>query len=292
MRSLVSLVSVAGMILFFAGAAAAEDARALLERAIEAHGGAARLERTKRGHLKGNIEASQGNAAFKVELEETFDLPDRYRRTVTGSVNDTPFHVDMAVTGKAGWVRDGTGPAHAGSVRQQLPLTQHWHAILAMLLLLRGKDIDLTPLPDETKEGRKFAGLRATSRQGSSDAYFDKSTGLLARSKRAMPELLGGKEGIVESFYDDYRDIKGIHYPMKFRFVAGSASVTTVTLSTIEFPDKIDDSIFHNPQSSEKAPVNWNKVLIGVAVASGAVLGTLWLIVRAAKRGKRETPPS
>lgn len=292
MRSLVSTVSVAGTILLFAGTAVAEDAHALLERAIEAHGGAARLERTKRGHLKANIEASLGKDVTQFELEETFDLPGRYRRTVNGSVNDKPFHVDMAVTGKEGWVRDGNGPTRAGSVRQQLPLTQHWHAILAMLLLLRDKDIDLTPLPDETKEGRKFAGLRATNRQGSSDAYFDKSTGLLARSKRTMPEILGGKEAIVESFYDDYRDIQGIHYPMKFRFVTGESFVKTVTLWAVEFRDKIDDSIFLNPQSSEITPVNWSKVLVVIAVSSGALLGTLWLIVRAAKRAKRETPAS
>lgn len=292
MRSLVWTVSVAGMILLYAGAAAAEDARALLERAIEAHGGAARLERTKKGYLKGKVEASQGNVASKYELEETFDLPARYRRTFNGSDNDTPFHLDMAFTGKEGWVRKGDGPAHDGSVREQLTLVQHWHAILAMLLLLRGKDIDLTPLPDETKEGRAFAGLRAASRQGSSDVYFDKSTGLLARSKRVMPELLGGKEATVESFYDDYRDIQGIHYPMKIRTVAGDAFVTTVTLSVVEFRDQIDDSIFLNPQSSEKTPVNWRKVLIVLALTSGGLLGTLWLIVRVSKRGKREAPPN
>lgn len=292
MRSLVSLVSVAGMILFFAGTAAAEDARALLERAIEAHGGASRLERTKKGYLKGKIEASLGKDTTQVELEETFDLPGRYRRTVSGSVNDAPFRLDYAFIGKEGWIREGDGPVRVVSAREQLPVAQHWHAILAMLLLLRGKDIDLTPLPDETRDGRTFAGLRAATRQGSSDAYFDKSTGFLARSKRAMPEPLGGQEAIWESFYEDYRDIQGIHYPMRIRSVASDASVTTVTLSVVEFRDKIDDSIFHNPQSSEKSPVNWNKVLIGVAVASGAVLGTLWLIVRAAKRGKRETPPS
>jgi hypothetical protein len=297
------------LFLLAAARAPAEEAHALLNRAIEAHGGEARLERTKKGRLKARMEGRLGDAAYKAELEETFDLPGRYKQINDGSSNGMSFHMECAVTGKKGWVRQGTAPARDFVVLEPPPVARHWHAILAQLLLLRDKDFQLTSLPDETKDERTFAGIRAVSPQGVADYYFDKTTGLLARAKSPMPNLStlqDGQQTMGESLYGDYSDIQGVHYPRKFLINAGKAYSLTITLSSIEFLETIEASVFDKPQTpaepsredgedrekGEKTPVNWDRWLIVATVSAGVVVGAVWLIVRVSKREKRETSPS
>ncbi|HTU92485.1 MAG TPA: hypothetical protein VMF69_20555 [Gemmataceae bacterium] len=313
------------LIFLVAGTTSAEEARAVLDRAIRAHGGADRLERTNKGHLKGRIEGSLWNFASKVVFEETFDLPERYWRSIDGNVNGEPYHLEYAVTGTTGWIRERTDPPRAISVPEQLRAAQHWHAILTLLLSLRDKDVRLASLPDKTKDGRTFAGIRTTTPHGSGEIYFDKSTGLLAqiqgampalpaRTERGMPDAQGGRAASV-NLYDDYRDIQGVHYPMKIKAVSGENTLAVVTFSSVEFLDKIDDSVFLKPQTpgaggpagedvaratssgspredGEKTPLHWDKRLLIATVCTGVFIGALWFIVRASKRGKRETPPS
>jgi outer membrane lipoprotein-sorting protein len=289
------------LFLLLAGAASAEEPRALLDRALSAHGGAARLERTKKGHLKAKSEGNQSNVPFKVEIEEWFDLPSRYKEISDGSSNGAPYHVEKVVTEKESWIRGGTGPMHYLSPREAA-YRAALASLVSNLLLLRDKDIQLTSLPDKNQDGRTFAGIRAMNPQGSSDFYFDKSTGLLAQTQ-VMPNRIRGREEIEETFYEDYRDIQGIHYPMRFKTSSGKTYSATVTISSIEFSDKIDESVFLKPwlpaaesqassENVEKTSAPRDTMLIIATVGAGVVIGAVWFIVRACKRSKRETPPS
>lgn len=290
------------LLLLLIGKASAQEPRAILDRAIKAHGGAARLERTKKGHLKANSEGNQSNVPFRLEIEEWFDLPSRYKRTKTGSINEKSFHREDGSTEKEGWVREGTGPIRTFSVYQPMSVTEHWHAVLASLLLLRDKDVQFKSLPDETKDGRTLVGFHATSRLITGDFFFDKSTDLLAKTQQTRQNPQGGQEVIADTSYDDYRAVQGIQYPMRFKSTAGKTYSTTITLSSLDFGGKIDESVFQKPhipaadeptsEPSEKTPVIRDRILIVATVGAGAVVGAVWFIVRASKRGKRETPPS
>lgn len=322
MRSTRSTGVVVCLLLFSATPASAEDARAVLERAIRAHGGEARLERTKKGRIKSEMEGhevlKEGPIAFKVTREEIFDLPARFRRTIDGTANGRPIRLEYAVSGKDGWFHE------EGRLREftfePLPLAAHWQTVLANLPLLRGKDTQLTSLPDQTKDGRALAGIRAVSPSGASDIYFDKSTGLLARAQWDIPSFLAGRdrERFGENSYEDYKDIQGVHYPMKIKAAAGNAESVIVTVSTVEFLDKIEDSVFAKPrqpeaqareeaarqttsetkpssedsQNGEETPAGRDTWLIVATVSAVVVVGVVWFLVRASQRDKRQTPPS
>lgn len=300
------------LLLLLAGAASAEDARAILDRAIQAHGGAARLERTKKGHFKGNCEGIKPDGPFRYEIEEWFDLPVRVKRVVDSiSSNGTSTHVEWLCMGKESWIREGTKRVQNASLPvSQSTEQQQWYAILAMLLLLREKDAQLTSLPEEKKDGSTLAGVHVVYSQLEGDYFFDKSTSLLRQSKTIRPR----EKTTVEFRYDDYRDIQGIHYPMRINVTEETYS-STFTLSSIEFLDKIDSNVFAKLQTaaaegtgeetgarktsspstgerSDKTPEQRNQVLIVVTVVAGVIVGAVWFIVRASKRGKQEPPPS
>jgi hypothetical protein len=300
MLSMRSLISLVGLFLVLAPAAPAEEARVILNRAIAAHGGETRLQRTKKGHLKAEWKGKQWNGIFEEAWEETFDLPARYRRTIDGKANGRPYHRDGAMNGIKGWLREENAAPSDIAANELVPVEQHWHAILPQLLLLSDKDVQLTSLPDETKDGRTLAGIRATSPRAVVDLYFDKSTGLIARARRPLPNFRPGQEQISETIYDDYQTIQGIRYPMRFTVSAGDDFSRTVTFSTVEFLDTIDDSVFAKPEtpateeipppasaSNDETPARW---LIVATLSAGVVVGAMWFLVRASKNRKQETP--
>ncbi len=284
------------------------QAEAVLERAIEAHGGASRLEQTKKGRLKAAVEGKLKGEPFQVVWEETFDLPGRYHRTVKGTVGGNVFDMTGAVAGSRGWIRQEQKPLREFPVLEQPSLEQHGYAILAQILQLRNKDSDLQLLGEETKDGRRLVGIRAVSSRAAADLYFDKSTGLLARARRPLPSFVTGKEKTIgENVFEDYHDIQGIRYPMHLKATSDGANALNFKIISLEFLDKVDPNIFDKPETprspesaappempmppSTEPPPRWDMRFLVATLAVGAVIAVVWLIVHNSKERKQEKPP-
>jgi hypothetical protein len=317
MRSIFRTICVLLTLSWPAGASA-DEARDVVARAIEAHGGEARLAPTTRGRVQAKVDGFLGpGAAVKVTWDEVFDLPARFRRTLDGTNAGVPFHMEYGVNGKVGWMRQGQGPAQEFPMPQPLPLSEHWHAVLVQLLHLRDKDARLTYLGEEQQGGRTLLGVRVQSSQIEANVYFDKSTRLLARSRRPLPNLLAGREVLGETLYEDYRDVNGVKYPMHMKSSNGDTYSFNITVSSIEFLDKIEERTFAKPEAPHPADAaaspdkpravesesegatptassepRWDRRLIAATLGMGAVVGVVWLIVRASRQRDKPAPPS
>jgi hypothetical protein len=287
----------------------AEEAAAILKRAIEAHGGAARLERTKRGHVKAEWKGERLGRAFDLIREETFDLPGRYRLRIKGTEGGIDSDMELGFDGRKVWNRQGQGPPRYEPWVTPLPLEGHWHAILAQLLQLQGKDTELKFLSEETKDGRRLVGIRAVSPQAAADLYFDKSTGLLAGAQRPLPGPQPGKNMIGENVYSDYREIGGVQYPMHCEGTVKNFYTLDIRIISLEFIDKIEEGVFAKPavsrppeppappenqpeeRPSAEPPVRWDMRFLVATLVAGSVIAVVWLIVRSAKGRKQQTPP-
>jgi hypothetical protein len=294
----------------------AADARIVVDKAIQAHGGEARLARTKTGRLKANVvRTTVGVEVFKARWEEIFDLPDRYRRVIEGIENGSGVRMELVVNGKIGWMRRDGGVLTDFPVPEPLPVEQHWHAMLAQLLLLRSKNARLTLLGDERRDGRSLVGVRVVSPDTEAVLHFDKITGLLARARRPLANFMPGREGVGETSYEDYRDINGIRYPMRINNSNGDADTIHIALSSIDFLDKIDQSVFAKPAVAVEDPAGgraqgeasdrtdasdtpsvdssarWDVRLIAATLGMGIFVAGVWLFVRVSKRRRQETHP-
>jgi hypothetical protein len=296
----------------------ADEARDVVARAIEAHGGESRLARTTTGHVRASVDGSLApGGSFKVTWDEFFDLPRRYRRTLDGTNAGMPFHLEYGVNGKQGWVRQGEGQPQESPVLQPVPLGEHWHSVLLQLLHLLDKDTRLTYLGEEQQGGRTLLGVRAQSPQTQANVYFDKSTQLLARARRPLPNLLAGREMIGETTYEDYHDLSRVKYPMHMKASSGDTYSLNITVASIEFLDKIEERTFAKPEvsrpvnggaspvqphgdakASEEAPISspsearWDQRLIVATLGMGALVGVVWLIVRTSRHREKPTHPS
>src|SRR5262245_19238764 len=110
MYSIIAKITLPCVFFALASRAQADEAAAVLEKAIQAHGGAARLERTKRGHIKAEWKGQRLGNAFQVTWEETFDLPKRYKRKMVGTNGGSAVDTESAVMGTRGWERQGQKP--------------------------------------------------------------------------------------------------------------------------------------------------------------------------------------
>jgi hypothetical protein len=311
MRSLLVKIPLACLFLYLTGHACADEARTALEKAIQAHGGADKLERTKRGRLKASVNGRRFGGVLQWAWEETFDLPRRYRQIAEGTVGGRAFFADRVLDGTRGWIRLGRSPATNFEVEKPDPLESHWHAILAQLLLFeRDKDTELKWLGEQMKDDRRLVVISAHSPRARADLYFDRTTGLLARAVQPLPNLMAGKGKAViigESVYDDYKNIQGIQYPMHSK-ATNPDSTLDIKIASIEFLDKIDDLAFAKPvevapadaeapspsqpaaPASADTPARWELRLVVATLAGGAFVAVVWMLVRNSKARKQETP--
>jgi len=313
MYSIIAIITLPCVFFALASRARADEAAAVLERGIQAHGGAAHLERTKRGHIKAEWKGKHqqlGNV-FQWICEETFDLPARYNIKTEATSGGISHIMELTFNETRGWFRTDQFPLRDMPATEPLPLEGHWHTILAQLLQLRSKDTELKFLGEAAKDGRRLAGIRAVSPRAAADWYFDKSTGLLARTQGPLANPWRGQEPIVgESTYDDYREVGGVQYPMHWSVIAQNIHTLDVRINTLEFLDKINERVFAKPQvplpqepsapppdnqveehPSTETPARWDRRLFVATLAVGSFVAVVWLIVRSSKRRKQAVPP-
>jgi hypothetical protein len=307
MPSVIAKIALACLLLLLAGRAGAEEARAVLEKAIQAHGGADKLERTKRGRLKASVNGRLAGSVIQVTWEETFDLPGRFHWSAEGTAGGKAYSEEQAFDGTRGWSRQAKLPPQDIRVPKPEPLEWHWHAILAQLLLLSNKDTELKLLGEEMRDGRRLVAISARMPQAAADLYFDRTTGLLARRVSPLPNFDAAKGKTVEIgefVYDDYKEVQGVQYPMHSK-ATGPRSSLDIKITSIEFLDKIDDDAFAKPvvaappeapshpeppaPPSEEPPARWDLRLVVATLAVGSFVGVVWLLVRGSRTRKEET---
>jgi hypothetical protein len=223
-----------------------DDAREVVRRAVQAHGGEKNLAKTLTGRIKAEMSGELGEIRMRVQDEETFQLPPSYKRVVEGEVAGQKGRLEYAFTDGNGWLRRDGGPAQAFA-GQKLPLERHWHTMPALLPGLLGAGYELSPIPGAQSDGRQVSGVRVKGEQGTVDLFFDASTGLLARSKRSMQLPLGNREVEGDIAYSDYKDVAGVKYPMKITVSAGGKKLIDVRVIEVQFLERVDPATFAKP---------------------------------------------
>jgi hypothetical protein len=247
MSSLVRVCLLTCLLQAPAAGARADEGRAILERAVAAHGGEDRIARTTVGHarLRGKADLPDFPPC-DLTWEETFDLPGRYHRVIHVEAVGRVFRLEYAITGKTGWLRHGQAEATDVHLKEAPSVERSWQGMLAMLPLVRDAGEELAVLPERDWKGRRLVGVRATAPQ-EGDLYFDKATGLLTLSRCASASLLPGKEVVRDLAYESYKDIEGVRYPTRLTGTREGAPLMDLTVTSIQFLDKVDDSVFARP---------------------------------------------
>jgi hypothetical protein len=222
------------------------DARHIVQRAIEAQGGAeqiARLFRPWRAKVKGTTSRS---LVITGELLHQSDSQGRISTTI--GLGPAAIEVVAVTSGDKAWQSiAGITREVTGRDLEEMQDGQYSHRVQNLTPLLREPGFELSVLPEITVLSRSAVGIRVkSSGHRDIDLYFDKETGLLVKTESRI--LSPGKPPIVlEKILSDYRDFDGLKLPMKFTKYENRQLTSTEEFVELTFVDHIDDREFQKP---------------------------------------------
>jgi hypothetical protein len=218
------------------------DARGVINKAIQAGGGEAKLAKFKsmtwkeKGTYYGQGTGQPYTGKYAVQF------PGQFRMEIEGVFT-------IVLNGDKGWMK--AGGETMDLTKEQLAEQQegNYAGWVSTLLPLKDKAFTLTPLPETKVNDHAALGVKV-SREGHRDIslFFDKGTGLLVKSQhKARSEEQGGKEVDQEAFYADYAEVEGAKIPRKITIKQDGKSFVEAENHDVKSAEKLDDKVFAKP---------------------------------------------
>lgn len=219
----------------------AAEARAVVEKAVKAHGGADNLTRART--LSRSV---KGTLSLGMEVtfsgEEVHNLPAQFRSRI--EVGKLPLL--RVVNGDKGWKTSGgvTVELEKGGLAEIQE--EAWVLYVVTLAPLLKDDLELRPLPEAKVHGKACVGVKVTGR-GRPDLalYFDKDTGMLTKLARKAREA--GLMVDKDYYYSDPKDVDGAKLPGKDTVHVNGRLFYEVNYSDYKVLRKVDESLFSRP---------------------------------------------
>lgn len=227
---------------------AQDDAKALIEKAIKAHGGADKLAKLKavRASAKGTVDLMGQSAGYKET--NTVQLPNHFRSEVTLDFMGQSIEIVVVFDGKTCWAKSPQGvmedpPLAADELKNALYASR-----VGMLTpLLEDKSFTLSLLGETKVKDKAAVGVKVSSKgQKDIDLYFDKASGLIVKIVRPVLDMTGG-EVMEQRYLSDYKDFDGLKRPTKVLVERGGKKYLEAETAEFKFLDKIDANEFSKP---------------------------------------------
>jgi hypothetical protein len=228
-------------------ASADEETQALIEKAINAHGGREKLskERTTQSKTKGTIEL-MGGLAFTQEI--TLQLPKQLKEVMDLEVGGMKITVTTALNGEKAWIT-ANGKDIEVSDKIMGALTEGVYGVEVMSMVkLKDKKYELSLLGEVKVKDKKAVGVKVASK-GHKDIniYFDKESGLIAKVELQALDSMTGEEVPEERIITEYQDLDGQKMAKKVTINRSGKKFMEAEVMEVKFIDKLDDSHFAKP---------------------------------------------
>jgi hypothetical protein len=223
--------------------------RPVIDKALAAAGGAAKVAKFPAATWKGSGTVRAGAMAYTIIGAR--QGADKIAVSVRLDGKGALYSRDLVVAGNKGWLklngrlRDLTKDELA---EEKERMYANWVATLAPLT--DAKAFTLAAAPEAKVAGKEVVGVKVTSK-GRRDVllYFDKKTGLLAMKQTVIVDVLTGNKKIKEEvFFDAYAATPaGTQHATKVKVLWDGRVISEVVLSQITPVEKLGDRVFAAP---------------------------------------------
>lgn len=211
MRTL--FVTAVALLLVASPSQAADDAAAIIDKAIKATGGAEKLGNSKaeQWKTKGTIEMMGMKMAYTADY--FFQRPGKMRFDVAMEFGGMKIAISAATDGKVAWEKSGDTVREMEDKKGKAFRDNVYTMELSYLLPLKEKDYTLAVVDEIKVDGKDAVGVKA-SRKGHSDVvlYFDKKTGLLAKTVSKIWDEFTDKDVTQETILSKWKEMSGQMY--------------------------------------------------------------------------------
>lgn len=243
-------VMICGLALALPNFCVADDAasRALLEKAIEAHGGEKQAAKfpAASSKLKGTIQVNGAAVAFTGDL--TSQNADQVRIQISFVLDGQSISFTSVLNRDQGWIKLNNDTIDMSAEQLAESKEQAYSGWVATLLPLKDKAFELSSFGEADVAGRKAAGVNVT-REGHRPItlFFDKETSRLVRSESRVRDETTAQEVTEESTFSEYKTIEGTLHPLKITVKRDNKPYAEIEVEDFKPSEKLDDSVFAKP---------------------------------------------
>ncbi|HEX3147002.1 MAG TPA: hypothetical protein VHR66_02905 [Gemmataceae bacterium] len=225
-----------------------QEAIAIVDKAIAASGGAEALAKMKGATWKAKGKLDFNGMAITYTADYAFAYPDKLRFDIDMDAGGMKVKFASATNGKDAWQQSGD----QFEVMTKEKGVEFDHNVYVMqisqLLPLKDKVYTLTSLGESKVGDQPVMGIKV-ARGGRREVslYFDKKTGLLAKSSTRVVAELTMKEVTQDVLVSDYRDKDGAKIFGKLTILHDGKEYIVEEMSDYKVMEKVDDKVFAKP---------------------------------------------
>ena len=222
-----------------------KDAKAILDKAISALGGAEKLGKVNAfsWKSKGTITFNENENDFTGQV--TIKGLDQYRR----EFGNDQFNAVVVVDGSKGWRKFGDNATELeGDALANEKRNVYLNVIPITLVGLNGNGFKFQAADEEKVGDKPAAVLKVTGPDGKDfKLYFDKESGLPVKLVAKVLSFQGD-EYTSETTYANYKDFDGIKKATKFEIKRDGEPFQTWEVTEFKVLDKVDADTFTEPK--------------------------------------------
>lgn len=219
-----------------------ERAEAVVQRAIEASGGADALATRRAMSCREKGTYFLNNESIPYRGNTRIHWPDRLRLEVEEVYT-------IVLNGNRGWMKtDGKFEALTAVEHDEVH-QQHYARWLASLTPLTESKCKLTYLGESTLNGAQVDGVRA-GRDGEKtvDLYFDNKTGLLLKTRTMVSTADTAQKAIEEvNLFKEYKKVDGVLFPMQLVILHDGAKFAEANFYDLKLSESLPAADFTVP---------------------------------------------
>lgn len=223
------------------------DAKGVLDKAIEAHGGEAEMKKlqSNSAKIKGTIHVMGMELAFSGDVSASGT--DLQRVDLETKVGDQMLRIAHVVKKDKGWVKLNDDVTEMDKDQLTEALEEAHNAWVTTLVPLKDKAYTLKMIGDEKVKDQP-ALVISVSRKDRRDIKlsFDKKTHLLVKVEMRVKDEGSGEEMTEETFMEDYND-KGLRQPRKITLKRDGKPYMEAEISDLKVNQEFDAKHFDKP---------------------------------------------
>lgn len=225
------------------------DATAIVDKAIAAVGGEAKLKAAKGATWKTKGKITFGDNESEFTGSATSSGLDHFRQDFEGDFGGNKVQGVTVLAGDKGWRKFGDNSlamdAQAVANEKRTVLLQ---IVPALLVPLKSTAFKLEAAGQEKIGDAEAVGVKATGPDGKDfTIYFDKSSGLpIKLSAKVMG--FGGDEFLQETIYSEYKDLGGIKKATKVEAKRDGQRFIESETTEFKLLDQVDPATFAEPK--------------------------------------------
>jgi hypothetical protein len=245
-RALLPVLSVLLLGVGPAARAADDDVKAIIAKAIKAHGGEEKLNKYKAIQARGKGKADTPVGEIEFTHETSVMLPDKFKEVTELEVMGKKLRIVTLIVGdKVTIEANGEKVDLPDKAIDVLKETAYQTRVARLVPLLKEKEFELSTLGESKVNGKPAVGVLVKSK-GHSDMnlYFDKGTGLIAKVEKRSADPMSGNEFTEERIIIEYQKVDGMPVPKKVVINHDGKKAVEVEVDEVKQLEKLDDSEF------------------------------------------------